>query len=84
MPDASPLDHQTTRPTAPTVDEFFGRVVHGVHPTEARARREERLTGAPHRFSYCLRETSLLTGLPVPRLRTLCRAREIAANNVNG
>jgi hypothetical protein len=84
MPDASPLDHETACPAIPSVDAFFARVVHGVHWKLARVRREERLTGVPHRFSCCLRETSRLTGLPVPMLRTLCRAREIAANKISG
>lgn len=66
---ASPLDHETACPTAPSVDLFFDRVVRSVRRKEARVRREDRLTGVPHRFSYCLRGTSRLTGLPVPMLR---------------
>jgi len=50
----------------------------------ARVRREERLTGIPHKFSYCLRETAWLTGLPVPVLRKLIRAGEISAHKTNG
>ena len=84
MPDASPLDHETACPTAPLVDAFFARVVRSVRRKLARVRPEDRLTGIPHRFSYYLRETSRLTGLSVPLLRKAIRAREIAANKING
>jgi hypothetical protein len=42
------------------------------------------LPGVPHKFCYCLRETSMLTGLPVPMLRRMARDREIVANKTNG
>ncbi|MGO9109781.1 MAG: hypothetical protein ACLP9L_11155 [Thermoguttaceae bacterium] len=83
MPDTLP-DHPAELPAPLPVDAFLARVIRNVRRTEARVRREERLTGIPHRFSYCLRETSWLTGLPVPMLRKLIRAREIRANKVNG
>jgi hypothetical protein len=74
------------RRSAPAIpaDPFFAQVIRNVRRTEIQVRREERLTGIPHRFSYCLRETSHLTGLPVPRLRRLIRAAEITANKTNG
>ena len=66
------------------VDLFMDRVMQAVRRHEARVRREERLTGIPHRFSYCLRETSHLTSLPVPMLRKAIRAHEITANKISG
>ncbi len=44
-------------------DPFSAAVVQGVRRAEARVRRKECLTGIPHRFSYCLRQTAELTGL---------------------
>jgi len=51
------------------VDDFFARAIASVRRKEARARLETHLTGIPRRFSYCLHETSVLTGSPVPMLR---------------
>jgi len=69
---------------APIADPFFAAVVRGVRRHEARVRLETHLTGIPHRFSYCLREASRLTGLPVLLLRRMARTHEIAANKING
>jgi len=85
MPNPPNHDAQVTSAAVPRpVDAFFARVIRNVRRTEARVRREERLTDIPHRFSYCLREVSRLTGLSVPLLRKLIRAGEIAANKTNG
>jgi len=80
-------DHLPDRPNiaaALPVDPFLARVIRNVRRTEARVRREERLTGIPHRFSYCLRETSFLTGKTATLLRKLIRARQIVAHKANG
>jgi hypothetical protein len=69
---------------APLAHTFLAAIIRGVRRREARARREQQLIGIPHRFSHCLRETSRLTGLPVPMLRRLARAQDIEANKING
>lgn len=85
MPDIIPNpDTVTVVQARIPVDLFFARVIADVRRTEARVRREERLTGIPHRFSYCLRETAHFTGLPVSLLRRRIRSGEIAANKACG
>jgi hypothetical protein len=42
------------------------------------------LTGVPRRFSFSLRETSILTGLSLSRLRRLIRAGLITARMTDG
>jgi len=85
MPNSLNHDAQVTSAAMPRpAHVFMAEVIRNVRRTEPRVRREERLTGIPQRFSYCLRETSYLTGLPVPLLRKLIRAGEITANKTNG
>jgi hypothetical protein len=56
----------------------------GTYPTPQDYVGETQFTGIPYKFSYCLRETAWLTGLPVPLLRKLIHDGEIAANKTNG
>ncbi len=45
--------------SALTADPFFAAAVRIVRRTEVRVRRDERLTGIPHRFSYSKRREPL-------------------------
>jgi hypothetical protein len=45
--------------SALTADPFFAAAVRSVRRTEVRVRREERLTGIPHRFSHSKRRGPL-------------------------
>jgi hypothetical protein len=78
-------DTQTSTPPSTTVvDGFCDWVTRRLRRKEARNRLEECLSGVPRRFSYCLRETSDLTGLPILLLRRLCRTCQIRANKIAG
>ncbi len=69
-------------PAPPPVDLFFEQVTHAVRRTEARARQAEQLTSLP--YCYTISDTAGFTGLPVWRLRRLCRDCEIDALKFSG
>ena len=79
MPDTIPA-----HPAELPVNALFAQVIRNLRRHEARVRREERLTGIPHRFSLLPAQTAWLTGKPVTLLRKLIRSGEITANKVNG
>lgn len=83
MPDS--ISDPQPAPTPPprlSVDLFFDRVIQSVHRHEARAQRAERLTGLPYRYN--LSSTASFTGLPLWRLRRLCRQGKLQAFKFSG
>jgi hypothetical protein len=82
MPASIPAPQPASAAPALSVDLFMDRVIHSARRHEARAQRAEQATGEP--FSYNLSDTASFTGLPVRRLRRLCRDGRIQAFKLSG
>ena len=72
------------QPAAESLAPFFSMVTQDLRELEARIREGVDRTGVPYRSSYCLREVSLFTRIPVSLLRRLIHVGDIAADKVNG
>ena len=79
MPNASPLDHETTRPTVPCpIDDFWPDIVRDVHKRLEDVKRRR----LRNQQTFSIPETAELTGLPAPEVWKLIENQEIDANEV--